>query len=202
MEFVKIRHPDGEFQIQDAPITQAEWKEIMGFNRSYYKGNDNPVEAITWYEAQGCITKLNTSQKKDEEKFVYRLPTEKEWEFAAGKKPPEDILNYAWCTENSDYKPHAVRKKLPNEFGLYDMLGNVWEWCEDLWDPGDNLFRVIRGGDFSRNAQVLQPSLRFFALAEDHYDFVGVRLVRTSVPQLDIEVEERKLKSFGSGRWT
>jgi len=116
-------------------VTQAEWQRVMGANPSYVKGENLPVEMVTWEEAQSFLKKLN--ERRDG--FRYRLPSEAEWEYAcrAGMTGdyPEDLEDVAWYANNSGKTSHPVGTKQANSFGLYDMLGNVWEWCEDTFHP-------------------------------------------------------------------
>ena len=124
-----------DFYIGKYEVTQAQWKAVMGKNPSHYKGENRPVERVSWYDIQKFIEKLNAKTGKR-----YRLPTEAEWEYAArggnqskGYKysGSNDIGSVAWYTNNSGDRTHPVGQKQPNELGLYDMTGNVWEWCSD-----------------------------------------------------------------------
>ncbi len=119
-----------DFEIMDAPVTQMEWKEIMGNDPSYFKDKpNNPVETVSWNDCQEFIKKMN--DKKDG--YTYRLPTEAEWEFCAKSCEDVPIDEQAWYYKNSDSLTHPVKQKSPNKLGLYDMLGNVWEWCQDWY---------------------------------------------------------------------
>ncbi len=125
-----------DFELGETPVTQAQYEKIMGVNPSCFKGADHPVENVSWDDARAFIKKLNKSQTK----YIYRLPTEAEWEYAAraGTKeayafPKGDIGHHAWFYENSDNTTHPVKMKKPNLLGLYDMFGNVWEWCDDWY---------------------------------------------------------------------
>jgi formylglycine-generating enzyme len=118
-------------------ITQAQWKKVMGINPSYFKESPNadqhPVENVSWKEAQAFIKKLNKLEKG---KATYRLPTEFEWEYAARAGATDDI---AWAdiqatAQIAKQTTQPVGQKLPNAWGLYDMLGNVWEWTQDYYN--------------------------------------------------------------------
>ena len=150
-------------------VTQSEYQEIMGTNPSVNKGINNPVEKISWNDAVEFCRKLTSRECSNgnlKSGYVYRLPTEAEWEFAArgGNKSKgytysgsNSISSVAWYEKNSGKHTHPVGQKSPNELGLYDMSGNVWEWCQDWYGayPSDSVVdpkgvnsgskRVIRG---------------------------------------------------------
>lgn len=146
------KQPEGFF-IGQTEVTQELWEAVMGSNPSSFKGKDNPVEYVNWSECHDFVSKLNKLTGKD-----YRLPTEAEWEFAArgGNKSQvfeysgsDDINEVAWNWNNCDETTHPVKTKAPNELGLYDMSGNVCEWCEDLTLFDDSIqTRAIRGGSW------------------------------------------------------
>ena len=179
----------GSFEIGKYEVTQFEWREIMGSNPSHFSNCDNcPVESITWYEAQQFVYKLNLFSVKK-----YRLPTEAEWEYAASScvntcqeiyPGGDDINGLSWNVSNSDLKTHPVGRKLPNQLGVFDLGGNVFEWCEDWSSPYENSsfilakekYRILRGGSWGhdyrcriKNRDGDEPQAR-----NNHY---GLRLV-------------------------
>ena len=174
-------------------VTQALWQAVMGSNPSYFKGDDLPVEQVSWNDCQDFISKLNAMTGKR-----FRLPSEAEWEYAArgGKKSrgyqysgSNTLGDVAWYEGNSGSKTHAVGTKQPNELGIYDMTGNVWEWCQD-WDgsysssPQTNptgaasgSFRVDRGGCWDYSAGYCRSSYRYCGTPGIRYYGLGLRLV-------------------------
>ena len=183
-----------DFYIGKYEVTQGEYKRIAGKNPSYWKGGDKfPVEKVNWHEAQDFITKMNTKTSKN-----FRLPTEAEWEYAArsggkiekyaGSTSPDDV---AWYRKNSDGKTHRVGEKLPNGLGIYDMSGNVKEWCEDWYDmnyyqisPKDNPKgptsgerRIARGGHYDRIDEQVRTFYRDGNKPEHRRAKMGFRLV-------------------------
>lgn len=163
----------GKFNIGVTAVTQGQWISVMGSNPSNFKGGNLPVESVSWNDCQGFIVKLNALQNE----HIYRLPSEAEWVIAAGKAP-EDIQSFAWCYENSDNTTHPVGQKKANEYGLYDMLGNVWEWCQDLYEPTGSS-RVFRGGSWFDLARSLRSAFRRRVVPGIRYSFLGFRLVRS-----------------------
>ena len=157
-------------------VTQKLWKAVMGSNPSNFKGDNLPVENVSWNDVQEFLRKLNAMTGKR-----YRLPTEAEWEFAArggnssrGYKysGSNSLGSVAWCKDNSGSRTHAVGTKSPNELGIYDMSGNVWEWCQDWYGsyssssqrnpqgPNSGSYRVSRGGSWSYGARFCRVSDR------------------------------------------
>lgn len=127
------------FSIGKYEVTQEEWEAVMDKTPSHFKGAKRPVEMVSWDDCQEFIRKLNDMTGKR-----FRLPTEAEWEYAArgGNKSMgyiyaggNNLDNVAWYDNNSGDTTHDVGQKLPNELGLYDMSGNVWEWCQDCYGP-------------------------------------------------------------------
>ena len=181
------------YYIGQTEVTQALWKEVMGSNPSRFEGDTNPVERVSWNDCQTFIQKLNQRTGK-----TFRLPTEAEWGYAArgGKKSRgykysggNDIATVAWYGSNSGAKTHAVGTKAPNELGIYDMSGNVWEWCNDWYgDYSSNAqtnptgaesgpLRVGRGGSWIGNAGDCRSSYRDRCAPSVGYGNIGLRLV-------------------------
>jgi len=183
------------FNIGKYEITQKQWIAIMGKNPSQKKGDDHPVENISWEQAQEFIDKLNKATGKQ-----YRLPTEAEWEYAARggiksqgyKYSGSNFLNdVAWVSSKSKVKTGSVGKRKPNELGIYDMSGNVREWCYDLYGNYDSnvqtnptgsssgINRVLRGGRWSSRAQDCRVSSRGYynQKSRGSNDYFGFRLV-------------------------
>ncbi|HWB28645.1 MAG TPA: formylglycine-generating enzyme family protein [Chitinophagaceae bacterium] len=159
--YVAIRQP---FYLGQFEVTQEQWKKVMGNNPSYFQGDKvtddagkHPVENVTWNDAQQFIQKLN---KLEQGKAVYRLPTEFEWEYAARAGAQDDI---SWkdifaSAVISERHTHEVGEKKPNAWGLYDMLGNVWEWVQDFYNekifadpvpPVQGSVHVLKGSSFT-----------------------------------------------------
>ena len=180
------------YSIGETEVTQALWQAVMGNNPSYFKGDDLPVERVSWDDCQTFINKLNnlTGQR-------FRLPTEAEWEFAArggnrshhtqysGSSRLDDV---AWYGGNSGRKTHPVKTKRANELGIYDMAGNVWEWCQDWYGsyssssqsnptgPGSGSCRVSHGGSWFHAAGFCRTSLRSGGTPDNRGSHLGLRL--------------------------
>ena len=182
-----------DYYIGKYEVTQALWQAVMGSNPSSSKGDDLPVERVSWNDCQDFISKLNAMTGKR-----FRLPTEAEWEYAArgGKKSrgyqysgSNTLDDVAWYYGNSGNKTHVVGTKLPNELGIYDMTGNVREWCQDRYDsysssPQTNPTgaasgsgRVCRGGRWYYSDWNCRSSYRHSFTPDCRYDILGLRLV-------------------------
>ena len=181
------------FSIGRYEVTQEEWRVVMDNNPSKFKGDKRPVENVSWDDCQEFIRKLNAMTGK-----IFRLPTEAEWEFAArggnnsrGYKyaGSNDIYSVAWYSSNSYDESHPVGQKDPNELGLYDMAGNVWEWCSN-WKgnypyssqtnpirSSSDSFRVFRGGSWYNVARYCRVSNRNSnRVIGDRSNTLGLRL--------------------------
>ena len=155
------------FKMAKTEVTQAQWEAITGDKQGEFLNDNNPVEGVNWNDVQRFIDTLNKRTGKN-----YRLPTEAEWEYAArgGKQTKEykysgsnNVEEVAWYRNNNEYKTHFVGTKLPNELGIYDMSGNVWEWCSDWYGdysassqtnptgPASGTVRICRGGSWIYN---------------------------------------------------
>jgi formylglycine-generating enzyme required for sulfatase activity len=197
-------------------VTQPEYKQVMGVNPSDFVDSELlPVERVSWFDALAFCNKLSTREGrrpyyKIEDRTVtilggngYRLPTEAEWEYAC--RAPSDpgsatkhpfgndgsgLANYAWFRGIGEFKTHPVGQKLPNRWGLYDMQGNLWEWCQDWF--GENYYkqspaddprgpmqgdeRVLRGGSWDYHPGVCRPAERGFHVPENRSDNIGFRV--------------------------
>ncbi len=184
------------FYIGRYEVTQEQWMAIMGSNPSEFQARKKPVENVSWDDVQEFIRKLNRKEGTDR----YRLPTEAEWEYAAraGSEDAycygddaEQLHEYAWYKENSGDKTQIVGKLKPNAWGLYDMHGNVFEWCQDWFDekyydnspssdpdgPSSDALRVLRGGSWSHVAWRCRAAARYWSNPDARLDYYGFRLV-------------------------
>lgn len=174
-------------------VTQALWRAVMGNNPSNFKGDNLPVECVSWDDCQTFINRLNSYTGRN-----FRLPTEAEWEFAARGgnysrhykySGSNYISDVAWYDGNSSNRTHPVGTKQANELGLYDMSGNVWEWCSDWYGsyssysqndptgPNSGSYRVKRGGSWISDAGYCRSSLRLISSPGNRSDCLGLRLV-------------------------
>ena len=182
-----------DYYIGKYEVTQALWQAVMGNNPSNFKGDNLPVEQVSWDDCQEFISKLNSITGK-----TFRLPTEAEWEYAArgGKKSrgyqysgSNNISDVAWYKDNSDSKTHTVGSKQANELGIYDMTGNVWELCQDWYGKyssssqtnptgaNSGSYRVRRGGCRGISARYCRSSYRSFDAPGCRDSSIGLRLV-------------------------
>ena len=181
-------------------VTQEQYERIASASPSRWKGAQNRVERVSWYDAQEFCKKLSTTSGK-----TIRLPTEAEWEYAcrAGSTTAfcfgdneAGLASYAWYDGNSAGKPHPVGEKKPNAWGLYDMHGNVWEWCQDWWrdypvgaqtdpaGPASGAHRVLRGGGAGSNAATCRSAKRCPYVPDCRELDFGFRVVVSASPKV------------------
>ena len=185
------------FYLGTYPVTQCEWKMIMEDNPSEFKGDNLPVERVSWDDVQEFIRKLNAKEGTDK----YRLPSEAEWEYAARSgtitrysfgDDEGKLGEYAWYSSNSNCTTHPFGQKKPNSWGLYDMHGNVWEWVQDwyhsdytgaptdgsAWEKGGGSARVFRGGGWNGYARNCRSAIRYYVDTGLRGCNLGFRLLR------------------------
>jgi formylglycine-generating enzyme required for sulfatase activity len=186
--------------LAEAECTQGQWVAVMGSNPSNFKGTDRPVEQVSWEEAEEFCRKLTAKHRQEgvlPEGWEWRLPTEAEWEYAAragttGTRHGE-LDTIAWHGGNSGNETHAVKGKQSNTWGLYDMFGNVWEWCGDWYGdyptgsvtdpsgPSSGSNRVSRGGSWINGAGRTRSAERRGGDPGGRFDFLGFRPALSSV---------------------
>ncbi len=183
-----------DFEIGKFVVTQGQWKSVMGANPSYFHacGDNCPVDQVSWNDAQEFMQKLSTKTGKQ-----YRLPSEAEWEYAcrSGGKEEQyaggDADKAAWGQENSGKTTHPVGLKTPNDLGIYDMNGNVWEWVQDAFTTPYSLtvtqnnpvinqgeHRVLRGGSWNGKVNYVRCSIRNRTPSDRRYFTIGFRVIR------------------------
>jgi formylglycine-generating enzyme required for sulfatase activity len=190
-------------------VTQGEYRAAIGFNPSFFKppgytaDTNRPVEQVSWFNATnycGLLTQQERAADRIPTNCVYRLPTEAEWEYACrgwtstrfsyGDDPAyTNLTNYGWCSDNSDVQTHPVGQKLPNPWGLYDMHGNVGEWCQDWFGaypggirvdpqgPGAGGYRVFRNSHSFGYPQWCRSAARGGVDPFGLFSYVGFRVV-------------------------
>jgi formylglycine-generating enzyme required for sulfatase activity len=186
-----------EFYLGKYEVTQKQWRDVMGSSPSNFKGDNLPVESVSWNDVQDFIKKLNEKEGGNK----YRLPSEAEWEYAvrAGTATryfigdnESNLDEYEWFINNSNYRTNPVGQKKPNPWGMYDMYGNVFEWVQDkghsdyngaptdgsAWESGDGYYRIIRGSMYLDGPKGLRSAYRSKIPNGDAPNNVGFRLVR------------------------
>ena len=207
--FVRLKHPVAlthDFWLGQYEVTQGEYAAVTGKKPSYFPGDTNrPVERVTYVDALAycsAVTERERTAGHLSPGYAYRLPSEAEWEYAcrAGTTnlysfgdAATNADQYAWTLENSDATTHPVGLKRPNAWGLYDMHGNVWEWCSDWFAdyPATNLvdpvgptrgkFKVFRGGSWNHAVELARSRNRFMMAPTNGIYFVGFRLALSRV---------------------
>ena len=175
-----------DFHICNFPVTQELWEQVMKTNPSYFKGSRRPIESISWEEITADFLPRLNGLTND----IYHLPSEKEWEFAAkgGIKGIKDDFIYAgsnnkrevaWYSLNADGNTKPVGLKKENQLGIFDMSGNVWEWCRDNLNDENNDLRVIKGGGCSYDDyESCKINFRMDAPKNSKDRYLGFRLIR------------------------
>ena len=173
---IRVEGNGSPYYIGETEVTQALWQAVMGSNPSFTSGNNRPVEQVSWNDCQTFISKLNSLTGK-----IFRLPDDDEWKYAAkgGNKThnykysgSNNIGEVAWYNDNSDGRSHNVMTKAPNELGIYDMTGNVWEWTSTTAGS----FRVFRGGSWFSSALFCTVTNRNSNAPTYRYNHLGLRL--------------------------
>ena len=186
------------FELGVYGVTQKQYEQVMGTNPSEYKGAQNPVDTVSWHEAVEFCRKLSALPAEQAAGRVYRLPTEAEWEYSCRGgtttlysfgDDESQLGQYAWYNQNSGNTTYAVGGKKPNPWGLYDMHGNEWEWCEDWYgvyapsaseDPmgaSSGSSRVLRGGSWFLNAYYCRSAFRHYGGPSRRRSSIGFRVV-------------------------
>jgi formylglycine-generating enzyme required for sulfatase activity len=202
--FMRIKFPvtiTRDFWIGKYEVTQGEFMAVLGQNPSHFTGNSNrPVEKITFFDASNYCATLTLRERKARRLpagYEYRLPTEAEWEYA-GRAGSTNLFafgddasiadQYAWTAENCDAGTHPVGLKRPNAWGLYDVHGNVWEWCSDWFapypaaplndplGPASSKYKVFKGGGWNQDVEYARASSRFMMSPSNGIHFVGFRV--------------------------
>lgn len=184
-----------EYYIGKYEVTQGEWEKVMGYNPAEFRRGDRyPVERVSWTDTQAFLAHLNRQSGK-----TYRLPTEAEWEYAArsggaseryaGTSREPELADHAWYAKNASNSTHAVGEKMPNGLGLYDMSGNVWEWCQDFKGnygsgaqrdpkgPSSGSARILRGGSWNFGPEQARAAIRAWSVPDNRLYNYGFRIV-------------------------
>jgi formylglycine-generating enzyme required for sulfatase activity len=210
--FLRIKFPvtiTHDFWIGKFEVAQGEFMAVLGRNPSHFTGDSNrPVEKVTFFDATSycnALTRRERAAGRLTADYEYRLPTEAEWEYAcrAGttnefsfgdEASPSVADQFAWTAENSEATTHPVGLKRPNAWGLYDMHGNVWEWCLDWYEPypaaavtdptgpPSSKFKVFKGGGWNQEIAFARSANRFMMSPSNGIHFVGFRLALGHVP--------------------
>jgi formylglycine-generating enzyme required for sulfatase activity len=208
--FMRIKFPvtiTHDFWIGRYEVTQGEFASVMGRNPSHFTGDSNrPVEKVTFIDASNycsAVTQRERAARRLPEGYVYRLPTEAEWECAC-RAGSTNLFGFgsdaklggafAWTAENSDATTHPIGQKQPNPWGIHDMHGNVWEWCLDWFEPypaapvtdpigpATSKFKVFKGGGWNQDIEYARSANRFMMSPSNGIHFVGFRIALGQPP--------------------
>lgn len=208
--FVRLKYPvtiSRDYWLAKYEVTQGEFMAVLGRNPSNFAGDTNrPVEKVTFFDALNYCATLSQREREAGRLpagYEYRLPTEAEWEYACvagttnryGFGSDTNVADqFAWTAENSDATTHPVGSKKPNTWGLYDMHGNVWEWCLDWFapypagpltdpaGPATSKFKVFKGGGWNQEIEYARAANRFMMSPSNGIHFVGFRIVLGQAP--------------------
>ncbi len=172
---------DVGFFICETPITQEQW-DALGVEKEHkclHKGAKLPVASVSWKESRIFCDRLNDLGIVPTQ-WRFDLPTEEQWEYACragtyGATYGKPLNKSAWYKANSRNKPHRVGLKAPNNWGIYDMLGNVWEWTSSLYD--DSIWHIFRGGSWGHSAEYCRPAMRGYVEPSGYANNLGVRVI-------------------------
>ena len=191
-----VQIPGKNYKLGKTEVTQAQWEAIMGENPSSFKGEDNPVDNVSWDDCQDFISLINQISVVKESRLTFRLPTDDEWVFASrggtffgGDFNETEARSIAWFDDTAGRKTHPVGQMKPNAFGLYDMFGNVREWCEN--ESNNSLYRICRGGSWHCSVSLLKE---YYSRDEEWYgtrrNDLGFRLCAFSSATLSRQAAE------------
>ena len=213
--FLRLKYPvtlTRDFWLGKYEVTQGEYEAVTGKNPSHFKGDTNrPVEKVSYVDALtycSTVTKRERDARRLPLDYAYRLPTEAEWEYACRAGTTnlysfgDSVTNadqYAWTLENSDSITHPVGQKHANPWGLYDIHGNVWEWCSDWFGeypateisdplgPKQGKFKVFRGGSWNHAIELARSRNRFMMAPTNGIYFVGFRIALSALSQAEFK---------------
>jgi formylglycine-generating enzyme required for sulfatase activity len=204
-------------------VTQQQYLEVMGENPSRRKSPPSPVDSVSWFDVTEFCRRLAGRPGEKDAGYDYRLPTEAEWEYACRAKSDtphsitslasDDLLDYAWISENSEGVIQPAGQKLPNGYGVYDMHGNVAEWCSDWManypkgsvtnprGPREGVKRVCRGGSYRSKPEDCRSASRWGYEPEVRSPHVGFRIVRTPRVEVNTPTRSTTANSASSRSW-
>lgn len=182
-----------DFYLGRTPVTQDQYRTIIGTNPTDHEEiGDAPVDSVNWDQANDYCRKLTQLDREAgslPDDWEYRLPTEAEWEYACRAGTPEARhgrpQNVSWYGDNANHQPHAVGQKSPNAWGFHDMLGNVWEWCQD-WFHVANPSRSVRGGSYFNSARFCRAAQRWGWMPANRGRYCGFRFLAAATGPFEL----------------